>query len=381
MIFWELKMKKMLCLCMMMLWSSLVSAEPLLSAPTMRMTDAVIQGDLDVYHGLQKRLELIEPSDLTHGHYHIAKTRALIKMSWDEYHENESTDLVEAALQEAKAMIQKLEAKQQDISLDNEMLPDTMKVRPALWKIAEDMKKSNKFHCVETPIAELEVELMWAGHEVKEMGMIHARNELDDAETLAHRAKVKFAACDPKPVQPACIPASRLCQQAPAVVFPKPVVKVQKRNLFSNILKHIVFGLRHTRIVWQAQRIMKCYPNNVRSMCVIIWCSMVWIKNCLNWYGMVKPSLKCSVRTKITPHMQHWRNACNLTVVLKYLFIHPKDSRNHGKLYCSLCFIMPVFVSIHRSIGSSEYHIISNVDSSASRADVDGYWWGLGWHD
>lgn len=213
-------MKKICAFLIMMLWSAVAMAEPLLSAPKMRMTDAVIQGDLDVYHALQKRMELIEPSSITHGSYHIAKTRALIKMSWDEYHENESTALVEAALQAAKTMIQRMEAKQQDISLDTEMLPDTQKVRPKLWEIAQDMKKSTKFHCVEAPIAELEVELMWAGHQVKEMGVIHARNELDDAETLAKRAQTLFDACDPAPKEPACIPASRLCQQAPAPIFP-----------------------------------------------------------------------------------------------------------------------------------------------------------------
>jgi len=219
-------MKKILVVCLsMLLWNGVAWAEPLLSAPKMRMTDAVIQSDLNVYHALQKRMEMIEPSDLTHGHYHIAKTRALIKMSWDEYHENESTALVEAALQEAKKMIILMEAKTQNISLDTDMLPDTQKVRPKLWKIAQDMKKSTKFHCVEIPIAELEIELMWAGHQVKEMGMIHARNELDDAETLAKRAQTLFDACDPKPIEPACIPASRLCEQPAPVLFPEPVVQ------------------------------------------------------------------------------------------------------------------------------------------------------------
>jgi len=196
------------------------ASEPLLSNPAMRMTDAVIQGDLDVYHGLEKRLEMIEPSGFTHGHYHVAKTRALIKMSWDEYHENEGTALVEAALQEAKQMIEKMEAKQQDMSLDTAMLPDTEKVRPKLWKIDQNMKKSDKFHCVETSIGELEVELMWAGHQVKEMGIMHARNELDDVETLAQRAQTLFDGCNPEPKQPACIPASRLCEQPAAPVFP-----------------------------------------------------------------------------------------------------------------------------------------------------------------
>ncbi len=212
-------MKKIYGLVCLSLWSSLAwGMEPLLSNPGMRMTDAVIQDDLKVFHGLEKRSETLDVDAIKHGHYQRAKVRALLKMSWDEYHENEGTALVEAALQEAKKTLILMEEGKQDISLDTEMLPDTQQVRPKLWRMAEDMKKSTKFHCVEEPIAELEVELMWAGHQVKELGIIHARNEMDDAEALAHRAQQLFDGCEPE--QPACIPASRLCQQPVIPVFP-----------------------------------------------------------------------------------------------------------------------------------------------------------------
>jgi len=219
-------MKNGLVLVCLLLWSSLVGAEPMLSAPEMRMTDAVIQDDLKLFHALEKRLELLDADSIMHGRYHVAKTRALLKMAWDEYHENERTELVEAALKEAKSMLEAMEAKQQDISLDTDMLPDTQKVRPKLWLLAQEMKQSNTFHCVEEPIAELEIELQWAGHEVGELGLIHARNELDDAENLAKRAQTLWDACDPVQEEPACIPASRLCEQPLAPMFPvaEPVV-------------------------------------------------------------------------------------------------------------------------------------------------------------
>jgi len=221
----EINMRIFLCMMGMLLWTSLVWAEPMLSAPEMRMTDAVIQADLKVFHELAKRMEDAPGADVKHIKYHKAKIQALLKMSWDEYHENERTELVESALKEAKRLIEAIEANTREISLDSEMLPDTMKVRPNLWLIAEEMKQSNKFHCVEEPIAELEIQLMWVGHQVKELGVIHARNELDDAEALAKRAQELFDHCDPE--EP-CIPAARLCEQPQPPIFPE--VKKQRNH-------------------------------------------------------------------------------------------------------------------------------------------------------
>ena len=259
-------MRNFLCMIGMLLYTSWVGAEPMLSAPEMRMTDAVIQDDLKVFHALAKRMEDAPGADVAHIKYHKAKIQALLKMSWDEYHENERTALVEAALKEAKRLIELVEANQHEISMDSEMLPDTMKVRPKLWQIAQEMKQSHKFHCVEEPIAELEIELMWSGHEVKELGVIHARNELDDAETLAKRAQDMFDHCDPvpeaKPAPESCIPASRLCQQP--VIFPEVKKRPNHRTIVYFDLNKDNLNAKGPGTLDAALKFIQKYPDAYR---------------------------------------------------------------------------------------------------------------------
>ncbi|MDX8377607.1 MAG: OmpA family protein [Mariprofundales bacterium] len=217
-------MKYIFLLVSLLLCSPLWATEALLSDPDDRITDEVVESDLQVFRAVQKRLATVNTDGVPYGAYHKAKAQALLDFSWDEYHENDRTGAIEAALMQVSILIAQLEEKKQNISLKTELLPGTAIVRQDLWDEAKKMKKHQHFHCAQEPVANMEGELLWAGHEHEELGWRHALKQIKRAEELDRQAKSLLELCkDPAPKKaPSCIPASRLC--APPVAFiPMPL--------------------------------------------------------------------------------------------------------------------------------------------------------------
>ena len=74
-------------------------------------------------------------------------------------------------------------------------VPGSEPVRPDLWDRIAALKKLEKFSCGQRPIAEAEVQLVWAGHEKLESGWSHAESYARSAEDLLKEAQTDIDVC------------------------------------------------------------------------------------------------------------------------------------------------------------------------------------------
>lgn len=193
-----MKQRKIYMSFLLILWvaaiCAIAEAEPLTPEPA-RITDETISSDIRSINRLQKRLADVNTQGTPIGSYHFAKAQAWIDMAMDEYSMNDRTQVIEDALRQAYDLIVQLEDKKSSISMTTLILPTSKKIRPDLWKKAVDWKKQPGFSCGEDLVAQLEVQLVWAGHEDNQLGWRHAKPYLQAAERLAREAGRKIEAC------------------------------------------------------------------------------------------------------------------------------------------------------------------------------------------
>jgi outer membrane protein OmpA-like peptidoglycan-associated protein len=141
--------------------------------------------------------------------------------------------VIEDTVLQAHRLISQLEDKKRDISMETPLLPTSRKIRPDLWQKAADWKKHPGFACGEDLVAQLEVQLVWAGHEDKQLGWRHAKPYLQAAERLAKEAGRKIENCPAQDassekvnvismtvegdmIQGVCAPEPAICPSCPA---------------------------------------------------------------------------------------------------------------------------------------------------------------------
>jgi outer membrane protein OmpA-like peptidoglycan-associated protein len=180
----------------------------LLTPEPERITDEAIADDINVIQALQGRLATLDNKGVPIDGYHFAKAQAWLDFAMDEYTINDRSRVVEEALWQARGIIEQLEAGENEISMDTSIIPTSTKVRADLWEKAEAMKNnSDSFRCAGDKIAQLEVQLVWAGHEEQGLGWRHAKPYLQAAERLAREADAQMAACPPRRAESAVIAA------------------------------------------------------------------------------------------------------------------------------------------------------------------------------
>jgi hypothetical protein len=165
----------------------------LLTPEPARITDEAIAADMKVMQGLQKKLAELNKKGVPIGSYHFAKAQAWLDFALDAYTMNDRSHVVEEALGQAVDIIGQLEAGKKDIGMTTPILPTSAVIRPDLWERAEKLKKHRNFRCAADKVAQLEVQLVWAGHEDKELGWRHAKPYLQAAERLAGEAAAQAA--------------------------------------------------------------------------------------------------------------------------------------------------------------------------------------------
>ncbi len=145
---------------------------------------------------LQRRADKLAFGTPGANNYHLAKARAWLDLALGEYYENEGNDIVPSAIEQAETLLDALEKKQAVISMDTPMqVPGSEAVRPDLWNMIATLKKHEKFSCGQRPIAEAEVQLVWAGHEKLESGWSHATSYVHSAEDLIKEAQTAIDDC------------------------------------------------------------------------------------------------------------------------------------------------------------------------------------------
>jgi OmpA-OmpF porin, OOP family len=198
-----------------------------LSQMTWADNRALTPADLERIEKLQRRVDKLAFGALGSEHYGLSKARAWLDLALDEYHEKDRTGIVQDATAEAAAL---LDAMDGDPAFDARSMPElyaSEKVRPDLWEQVEAMKQHPEFACAGRRIAELEVQLVWTGHEKWESGWSHAEPYAGVAENLAYEAEQKIARCsEARKPSLADVPAS-----VPAVT-----ITVEKFTLSSDAL-------------------------------------------------------------------------------------------------------------------------------------------------
>lgn len=182
-----------------------------LSQMTWADNRALTPADLERIEQLQRRVDKLAFGALGSEHYGLSKARAWLDLALDEYHEEDRTGIVQDATAEAAALLDALDG---DPAFDARSMPElyaSEKVRPDLWEQVEAMKQHAEFACAGRRIAELEVQLVWTGHEKWESGWSHAEPYAGVAENLAYEARRTLEDCARKKMPPpSALPAERI---------------------------------------------------------------------------------------------------------------------------------------------------------------------------
>jgi outer membrane protein OmpA-like peptidoglycan-associated protein len=105
--------------------------------------------------------------------------------------------------------------------------PGSENVRPDLWKKIATIKNATNYSCGQSPLAESEVQLIWAGHEKVESGWSHAEAYARLVESSIAEAQTAINACNgiaPIVIAPAA-PVIAVVAPTPSPVAPINVIE------------------------------------------------------------------------------------------------------------------------------------------------------------
>ncbi len=163
-----------------------------------RIADSVIRRGLDTIEGLQTRIKALNDSGVPVRDYHLAKAQCWVSFALEEYHENDRSKVIEAALTEADGILDVMETGSRPAIAAPRQIATVTRIREDLWAKIESLKTSPGFRCATLETACLEVKLNEAGHDYGETGWRHARFNIDEAERMAADAE-RYAANCPQP--------------------------------------------------------------------------------------------------------------------------------------------------------------------------------------
>lgn len=245
-----------------------VPAETLATPQQARISDVVIGRDLTVLKTAQDRIAKLNSNGTEAENYYLVKAQAWLDFAMHEYYENDRTQVIENALAEAYILITQMEAANNQISMDTKVIPESVRLREDLWRIAAELKSHQGFACAAAPLAEMEVRLVWAGHENKELGWRHAREHFAAAERLAKRAQKLADNCFcPKPEDKPCPMVAAQATPEPVVV-PKVIDEVKPVLSLVNVPRNVHFALdksdineKGALILDRVAEILQAYPH------------------------------------------------------------------------------------------------------------------------
>ncbi len=149
--------------------------------------------------GLQRKAEQALLGQTGEALYRPAKALAWLDLALHEQYEEDRAGIIEHAIAEAERL---LAAGTVGAAFDTPVPRAAEFIREDLWTKAAELRKSRHFHCAAREIAQLEVQLVWAGHEKWESGWTHARPAVEVAENLAYEAEMAQRFCTPRTAAP-----------------------------------------------------------------------------------------------------------------------------------------------------------------------------------
>lgn len=178
----------------------------MLTVSTTAMADnyPLTAADLSKIETLQRQVTKLEFDSSVSNPYALSKAQAWLKVALLEYNEADYSGIVQGATQQAE-----LQLKQVNLATNlSEQTPHpygSEKVRQDLWDIVANLKQQTLKMCADNKsitkkIANLEVQLVWIGHEQWESGALHAAEYEKAAEDIAEEAQLLLNTCAPKDV-------------------------------------------------------------------------------------------------------------------------------------------------------------------------------------
>jgi outer membrane protein OmpA-like peptidoglycan-associated protein len=210
--------------------------------PVTLFADGALPQNLAQIDALQRRADALTYGDQNPNIYHLAKARAWLDMATSEYYQTDISGALLAAITQAETLIIALENKQPNINSDMPVdFPGSEKIRTDLWGKVVAIKRITNYTCGQRPLAEGEVQLIWAGHEKLESGWSHAEpyakiaeNSINEAQLAIDICSGKVTATSKEIVTPTSAPAPVLAPVAtPAVVAPTNATHVLEKITLS----------------------------------------------------------------------------------------------------------------------------------------------------
>lgn len=161
-----------------------------------RISDEAIAEDRLVIDKLRQRLRTLNDSGRwPMDNYQVCKAQAWIDFAEVEYSDNDRGTVVESALNQARGLIDAMQAGGTNLPVATPVLDESMVVRPDLWELADKARQERKDGCFDCALAKLEVQLVAAGHDQKELGPRHAESGILAAERLARTVSGGSGVC------------------------------------------------------------------------------------------------------------------------------------------------------------------------------------------
>lgn len=130
--------------------------------------------------------------------YQAGKAQAWLDFAFEEYVERDDTGVAEDALSRARQLVGWMESKQPEGKPEPETIRGVARVREDLWsQLGELTRQAPGYPCAAPYLGRIEVQLIWAGHELPELGERHAQPEIDEALQLLDVARKAAQDCIP----------------------------------------------------------------------------------------------------------------------------------------------------------------------------------------
>lgn len=186
-----------------------------------RISDEAIEADRQVFRQLRAKLAAARSQGSLEQACALVKAEAWLNVSEEEYDENEEGDIVDVTLREAQRLLRSLDHAGDAMQNKTRLLKTPTTARPDLW-LQLDQLRARDASCACNQLAQLEVQLSWADHEVQE-GRQHARPYIEAAERLAESAKYEVEKACPVTASLPHVPSMPVKEPALVELPPAPV--------------------------------------------------------------------------------------------------------------------------------------------------------------
>ena len=218
------------------------AAAATLAPPAARISDSVIQADLQTYEGLQARIKGLNDRGRPVRDYHLSKAQCWLDVSFHEYTRNDRSAFPQEALGESEKLVIGMERGLEPLPMDTPLVNGAARLRPDLWARAQGLRGHAGWSCAAQKAACAEVELVHAGNEFNQQQWRHAKPYVQIAEDLLGEAQALAEACAaPAPPVPSPAPVPAPVAAPPEkvgvpVVVPPALPALQEVQLSAGVL-------------------------------------------------------------------------------------------------------------------------------------------------